>query len=101
MKEEIMIKEIEEKSTIIKKYRILEFFSEDNNILSSMRLVFLMFGIAVVLVWSYVSILSKTMSDIPAGVQTTCLILIAGKGYQKLIENGSDGTSVLEKLIKK
>lgn len=83
------------------KYSLLEFFKEENGNYSSMRLAFLLFSLAFVFVWTYVSIRSNRLSEIPVGVQAMMLILIAGKGYQKLVENGSDGKNALEKLIRR
>lgn len=85
------------------KHDASEFFKEENGNYSSMRLVFILFAAAFIFAWTYVSVVSKppALADVPIGVQATMLILIAGKGYQKLLETTNDGKNALEKILKK
>lgn len=65
---------------------MLNFFREDNGNLSSNRLVFVLFGMVVLAVWAYASVLAKVPMTLPDSIVNTLLGLAASKTIQKLFE---------------
>ena len=67
-------------------HRITEFFKDDAGALSSMRLIFIVWSLGTLAVWSVVAIHTGTVPDVPTGVITVFGILTAGKVTQTMNE---------------
>lgn len=72
---------------------VLEFLKgamSESGFPSSLRLVFVIFGLtfgpAVSIVWAYVSLYNRALSDIPSGVYDTLAVLLVGKAISKAAE---------------
>lgn len=70
----------------MKKQNPLEILQEDNGRFSSNRLVFLLWSIAVLIIWIITSLNSNTLQSIPESIVTIILILMTGKVVQKIGE---------------
>jgi hypothetical protein len=69
------------------KTNLSDFFKSGEGKYSSARLGFLVWTMAVLGIWIYVSIASKALSDIPQGVRWIVGILMAGGTTQRWLEN--------------
>lgn len=73
--------------------RLLEFFEDDTGRLSSMRLLFLGWGVGALIVWSFLSIKSKTLLELPISITMFISSLVAGKIVQNYTERDPSGNT--------
>ena len=66
--------------------KIAQFFNDDTGQLSSMRLIFILWGVGVFGVWGAVSIMTKTLSAIPIGAVEIMGMCLASKVVQSFAE---------------
>jgi hypothetical protein len=66
---------------------MLKFFQEDNGNLSSTRLIFVLFGVVVLVVWAILSLYVGVLMSIPESIVTILLGLAASKVIQKPYES--------------
>jgi len=66
---------------------MLKFFQEDNGNLSSTRLVFVLFGVVVLIVWAILSLYIGVLMVIPDSIVTIILGLAVSKVIQKPYES--------------
>lgn len=71
---------------------ITDFFRENNGRFSSQRLVFVLFALAVVVVFIVIAFKTGTIPDIPAGVATLLIGLAGAKAMQKMFEKPTTET---------
>jgi hypothetical protein len=66
--------------------RLLEFFQDGTGMFSSMRLVFLTWGIGAFLIWGAISIINKSVATIPITIVEIMALCVVGKVAQSVTE---------------
>ncbi len=75
------------------------FFEDNSGGLSSMRLVFVIFTLAVVAIWSYVSISKGQMAALDSSIVSVIGILAASKTVQRFGENDETSAPVINNAV--
>lgn len=68
------------------KLKILQFFQEDNGVLSAIRLAFISWTFGLLIVWMNSSIQHKRVDEVPASVVALITVFMTGKVSQKIVE---------------
>lgn len=74
---------------------IKNFFQDSDGASSSIRLIFIVGCLTILLSWATVSFHKKELVDIPAGVQIALATLLAGKVGSSALENNNDKNKLL------
>jgi hypothetical protein len=75
------------------KTRLSQFFQDDTGALSAMRLMFITWGLGVLILWTILSVMARQMLPIPAGVVEILGMCVGGKVIQAFSENATTITS--------
>ncbi len=73
-------------------YALGQFFQDTDGKLSATRLVMILWVIGTFCIWSYISIKSASLVELPSSVVEILGILLTGKVVQKFSENAPDGS---------
>ena len=74
------------KSSILRKYRILELFEGDNGRFSLIRVCFLITIVPVSFLWTVLSVREGKLEDIPNGLCLMMAVLTGGKIGQSIVD---------------